>query len=76
MATQNIIIACSRNRPADNVVEADILDQHAVGWRARWPAVQVVLLHDDSVLLDVGQQDVGVRHIDYAARTIKVGLDP
>ena len=75
VSTQDIIIPGPSGRRARHVLKQQVLDQHAVRRVARRPAVEIVLLHVDTVRRDALQGDVGVGDVGDEAGGVEVGLD-
>lgn len=75
ISTQDVIIPGLGHNPPSHILEPDILNSYSISSDARGSTVQVVLLDIDTILLDIGERDIGEGHVDDAACSVEVGLD-
>lgn len=75
ITAKNIIIVRTTLHGTRDILKKQTCNVDAVGRLARWAAIQVILLHVQSIVANIGQRNIAVRDIAHAARGVGVGLD-
>lgn len=75
VTAKNIIIVRVTLHASRDILKHQARDIDAISRLAGWAAIQVVLLHIQSIIADIAQRNIAVRDIAHAARGVRIGLD-